>query len=162
MRKYFEDYEIGQVFQFKSPPLSKSDIIEFASQWDPQRIHIDEDAAKAVHGSIIASGYHTLLVSMRPVMAELMAKTEVIGAAGFNELRWIKPVRPGDALSTRVEVTNTKASRTKPDRGVVTFNFTTTNQNDEPVMTVEVPAMMQRRASDTTAQTTITEEANSE
>ena len=162
MRKYFEDYEIGQVFQFKSPPLSKSDIIEFASLWDPQRIHIDEDAAKAVHGSIIASGYQTLLISMRPVMAELMAKTEVIGAAGINELKWLKPVRPGDVLSTRVEVTNTKASRTKPDRGVVTFNFTTTNQLGDQVMTLQVPAMMQRRASDTTAQTTITEEANSE
>ena len=146
MKKRFEDYEIGQTFQFESPTISKSDITTFAHEWDPQLIHIDEAEAKLVHGSLIASGYQTLLVAMRPVMFELMAKTNVIGAAGINELKWLKPVRPGDMLSTSVEVTGKKASRSKPDRGIVFFNFKTTNQLGETVMTLEVPAMIERHA----------------
>jgi len=144
-RMRFEDYQIGQVFEFQSLPLSKSDITEFAHEWDPQLIHIDEAKATAIHGSLIASGYQTLLTAMRPVMAELMVKTDVIGAAGINRLKWLKPVRPGDILSTKVEVTDKKPSRSKPDRGIVMIDVTTKNQNGETVMTLEVPAMMQRR-----------------
>lgn len=145
-RKKFEDYEIGQVFNFESATISKSDITEFAHEWDPQLIHIDEAEATAVHGSLIASGYQTLLVTMRPVMAELMAKTDVIGAAGINELKWLIPVRPGDKLTMTARVTDLKPSRSKPDRGIVMFNFTANNQKGETVMTLEVPAMMQRRS----------------
>ena len=145
-RKRFEDYEIGQIFEYESPAISKSDIVAFAQEWDPQLIHIDEAEAVAVHGSLIASGYQTLLVAMRPVMSELMAVTDNIGAAGINDLKWLRPVRPGDILKTKVEVLSKKPSRSKPDRGIVEIGMHTINQKNETVMTLSVPVMMRRRS----------------
>lgn len=149
MRKRFEDYEVGQVFRFEASPISRSDITEFAHEWDPQAIHIDEDVAKEVHGSLIASGWQTLLMAMRPVMKEMMAISDVIGAAGVNDLKWIIPVRPDDQLLTRVEVTDKIPSNSKPDRGIVVIDVHVENQNAEAVMTLTAPVMMKRREPDT-------------
>ena len=86
--------------------MSKPEIMAFAAAWDPQPIHVDEDIAERFQGGIIASGYHTLLVALRPMLATVMAKSANIGGPGMEHIRWLHPVRPGERLQTKVTVAN--------------------------------------------------------
>lgn len=144
---YWEDFEPGQVIEIEgSTTLTKDEIMEFARQWDPQPFHIDEAAAeKSIYGGVIASGWHTGVVTMRLLVDGLLGKAASLGSPGLDETRWLKPVRPGDTLRARAVVRETRPSRSKPDRGTVKITWETYNQDGEKVMTMTGIQMFARR-----------------
>ncbi|ASM75349.1 bifunctional aldehyde dehydrogenase/enoyl-CoA hydratase (plasmid) [Pseudosulfitobacter pseudonitzschiae] len=146
--KYLEDFSVGQVFEFRSAPLTKQQIKEFAQEWDPQRLHTDEAYAEGIHGGLIASGFQTLLTVFKPIMQDLMVDVANIGGIGFDQLRWLRPVRPEEPLNIRIEVQSLVPSRSKPDRGVLIYTLEARNPAGELVMSVETPVMIQRRKED--------------
>ncbi len=144
---YFEDFEPGQVIEFDgSTTLSKDEIIAFAREWDPQPFHIDEAAAeKSIYGGVIASGWHTGAVTMRLIVDGVLGKAASLGSPGLDEMRWLKPVRPGDTIRARAVVHEVRPSRSKPDRGTVRVTWETYNQDGEKVMTMTGIQMFARR-----------------
>jgi len=144
---FFEDFSPGQSFTTGSRQLSEADIIEFASQWDKQFFHLDPEAAKAsIYGGLIASGFHTLVVAFDLVVRANIWNESSRGSPGMENLRWLIPVRPGDTLTVRAEVVETRPSRTRDDRGYVTWDHTTLNQHGEVVMTFRSTGISLRRA----------------
>lgn len=145
---YWEDFEPGQIIEIEgSTTLTKNEIMEFAREWDPQPFHIDEVAAeKSIYGGVIASGWHTGVVTMRLLVDGLLGKTASLGSPGLDEMRWLKPVRPGDTLRARAVVHETRPSRSKPDRGTVKVTWETYNQDGEKVMTMTAIQIFARRA----------------
>ena len=135
---YLEDFAVGGVFETEGESLSEAEILDFGLRYDPQPFHTDVEAAKAgPYGGLIASGVQTLAVAVRLLMrAEVFAPGASLGSPGMDELRWLKPVRPGDTLRLRGEVLETRPSKSKPDRGVMRFQMTVLNQMDEPVMSM--------------------------
>ncbi|MBC7139561.1 MAG: MaoC family dehydratase [Defluviimonas sp.] len=147
--KYLDDFAPGQVFHFRSAPMSAESIKAFAREWDPQRLHTDEDYATKIHGSLIASGFQTLLEIYKPIMSEMMVGIANIAGMGFDNLRWVKPVRPDEPLDIVVTVNSVTPSRSKPDRGVLHYTLTATNPKGEVVFTTENPIMIQRKRNGT-------------
>jgi len=143
--KYLEDFHAGQVFNFRSKPLSKEQIMGFAHEWDPQRLHTDEDYATGIHGGLIASGFQTMLVVFEPVMRELMVGVANIGGIGFDALRWLRPVFPDEALDIRIVVDSVTPSRSKPDRGVMKYTLEAFNPAGEKVFMTETAVMMRKK-----------------
>ena len=136
--RYLEDYEPGSVHEFGSVKVEEADIIEFAGRFDPQILHTSPQAAKnTIYGGLIASGWHTASLMMRMFVDHYLSSAASLGSPGVDELRWIKPVRPGDTLSLRVTVTETKRSRSKPDRGALFSFIEVTNQNHDVVMSMK-------------------------
>jgi acyl dehydratase len=136
--RYFEDYIAGAAYECGSIAVEKREILEFANRFDPQPLHTDEEAArKAVFGGIIASGWHTASLMMRLFVNHYLSRVASLSSPGVDELRWLKPVRPGDELFLRVTVMETTRSRSKPDRGVVRSFIEVRNQDDEIVMTMK-------------------------
>ncbi len=144
--RYFDDYSVGDVFEFGDYKVEKSELIAFAEAYDPQPFHIDENAAKETHfGGLITSGWHTCSMVMRLMVDHYVSEVAGLGSPGVDEIRWIVPVRPGDSLRVRVKVVETRASKSKPDRGIVRSEFEVFNQHDEIVMTMKSVGMMKRR-----------------
>ena len=132
--RFFEDYQIGSVHEFGSLIISQEEIISFARLFDPQVFHLDPESAKqTMYGGLIASGWHTSSLMMRLFVDHYLSHNASLGSPGVDELRWYKPVRPGDELSIRVTVTQARRSRSKPDRGVLHSFVEVLNQNDEVV-----------------------------
>ena len=147
MFQFFEDFRPGDLTDTGSVTVTKEEIIAFARQFDPQPFHIDEEAARrSPFGGLIASGWHTASLCMRLVVALLGPDSGSLGSPGVDELRWLKPVRLGDELSVRAEVLEANPSRSKPDRGLVKFRYTMSNQNGEEVMTMIALGLVLRRA----------------
>jgi acyl dehydratase len=144
---YLEDFVPGQVIESAPRTVTREEIVDFARQWDPQPIHVDEEAARrSPFGGLIASGWHTAALCMRMVVDTALGdETGNLGSPGVDELRWLKPVRPGDTLRVRIEVVEVKPSRSKPDRGLVRLRYTVRNQGDEDVMTMVAMGIMRRR-----------------
>jgi len=143
----FEDLEAGQRKTFGPRVLSKEEIIAFGRDWDPQPFHVDEAAAaRSPFGGLIASGWQTAALCMRLVVDGLLAQSTSMGSPGLDELKWLKPVRPGDALSVEVSILETTPSRSKPDRGSVKLSYACTNQHGETVMTMVARVLFLRRA----------------
>ena len=146
--QWFEDFEVGQRFVSQGVTLTESSIIDFATRYDPQRFHIDKEAAAQTRfGGIIASGFQTLALSFRMFFQLGVIRESGIGAPGVEELRWTAPVRPGDTLYTEVEVVELRPSKSKSDRGVVRLRYTARNHRGETVMTLIVPQIIARRPS---------------
>jgi len=145
---YLEDFAPGQVLESPPRTLTKEEIITFARQYDPQPFHTDEAAAKtSFYGGLIASGWQTVAIMMRLMWDAFLSTTASLGSPGCDEIRWLKPVRPGDTLRARFTITEVVPSRSKPDRGIVrTFNEIL-NQHGEVVMTVRGLGMFGRRPS---------------
>ena len=143
--KYLEYFHPGQVFSFKAAPVSKQEIVAFATKWDPQPLHLDEAHATRMHGGLIASGFQTMLLVFEPVMKELMVGVANIGGLGFDNLRWVRPLRPDEPLDVKIEVTSVRPSRSKPDRGVMTYSLTASNPAGEVAFSVEPAVMIKRR-----------------
>jgi len=143
--KYLDDFAPGQVFRFRSAPMSADAIKAFAREWDPQRLHTDEDYAISIHGSLIASGFQTLLEVFRPIMAEMMVDVANIGGMGFDNLRWLRPVRPDEPLDIEMTINSVTPSRSKPDRGVMHYTVKACNPDGEVVFSTDTPVMIQRR-----------------
>ena len=145
---YFEDFEAGQVFHGATRvEVDAPAIKEFASRFDPQPFHLDEAAAKdSIFGGLAASGWHTAAMTMRLLTeGEFRVAGGLIGL-GLQELRWPRPVRPGDTLRVQVEILATRESRSRPDQGLVTTRTTTLNQRDEPVQEFVNTLIVPRRA----------------
>lgn len=143
--KFLEDFVPGQTFEFRTAPVSASMMMEFARRWDPQAMHTDMDHAAEIHGGLIASGFQTLLLVFEPVTKDLMTGVANIGGLGFENLRWPRPLRPDQSLDVKIRVNSVRPSRSKPDRGVLHYTLTATNDAGETVLTTDVPVMIKRR-----------------
>ncbi|QYF96202.1 MaoC family dehydratase [Massilia sp. PAMC28688] len=143
---YFEDFAPGQVIDLGTRTVSEEEIIAFASQFDPQPFHVDQQAAAdSMFGGLVASGWHTCSMMMRMVVDGLMAASSSMGSPGVDKVRWLLPVRAGDTLAVSYETTAVKASASKPDRGVVWSRWSALNQRGELVCTIEGMGMFGRR-----------------
>ena len=126
--RYFEDFQPGQVHELGSRVVTRDEIVEFASQWDPQPFHVDEEAAaRSPYGGLIASGWHTACILMRLYVDALLADSSSQGSPGLDELRWLAPVRPDDELSVRLHVVEATPSSRRPDRGTVVMRWEVRN-----------------------------------
>lgn len=150
---YLEDFEVGQVFRTKPVRVDAADIVRFAAEYDPQPFHLDEDAAKrSVFNGLAASGWHTAALTMRLLVdSELRIAGGLIGL-GFEEMRWPRPVRPGDELRVESEVLEKRDSKSRPQQGLLKMRNSTLNQHDEPVQlsvgTLIVPRRQVARPAD--------------
>jgi acyl dehydratase len=144
--RYFDDFQVGERFSTRGITVTESAIIDFASRYDPQPFHIDIEAATASnYGGLIASGFQTLALGFRMVLETGIFRASSMGSPGFDELRWLKPVRPGDTLHTELEVMEKKPSSSKPDRGILRIAYRIKNQKDEEVLTFLSMHLLKRR-----------------
>ena len=144
--RYWEDIKEGEVVELGSRTMEKERMVAFAREFDPQPFHTDEKAAEAsIWGGLIASGWLTGSVLMRIFYDGYLKDTAGLGSPGIDELRWLKPVRPGDTLTVRLTVLETAASRSKPDRGIVRSLMEVVNQHGEIVMTTKGVNFVSRR-----------------
>jgi acyl dehydratase len=135
--RYFEDYVPGSTLDCGSFSMTESEIIAFAEQYDPQPFHVDPVAAKkGPYGGLIASGWHTTSMMMRHLVDHFVSPESGLGSPGVEEIRWPRPVRPGDTLRVRVTVQEARRSASKPDRGIVKSLAELINQDGDLVMKV--------------------------
>ena len=142
--RYFEDYIVGNVHEFGAIAVTEEDIVTFARKYDPQPFHTDP-AASAQFGGLIASGWQTAGLLMRLVVEHYLSRVASLASPGLDELRWTKPVRPGDMLHVRATVLETRPSASRPDRGLVRTLFEVINQHGDIVMSVKAMNMLKRR-----------------
>ena len=144
--KYFEDYEAGRVYKLGSVQVELAEVIEFATRYDPQYFHIDENRAQeSIYGGVIASGWHTASMMMRVFADNFLSDVSSMGSPGLDELRWYLPVRPGDTLFVSAIVLETRLSRSKPDRGVMRTRTEVHNQHHELVLSSTAVNFMRRK-----------------
>ena len=144
---YWEDFPVGKVRQFGGITLSAEEIIAFARQFDPQPFHLSEEGGRnSLFGGLCASGWHTCALAMRMVCDEYLLETASLGSPGLENIRWLKPVRPGDALRLRTVVLEARPLDSRPHVGLVRTRWEMLNQNNEEVMQMESYGMFQRRA----------------
>jgi acyl dehydratase len=144
--RYFEDFEAGQEYPVGPYAVTRAEIIAFAAEFDPQPFHLDEAAAAdSLLGGLSASGWHTCAIFMRMMCDGWLSGSASMGAPGVDTLKWLRPVRPGDVLSGRSVVVETRASKSRPDRGFVQFRHEVANHRGEPVLTLEHSHMLSRR-----------------
>jgi acyl dehydratase len=145
--QYWEDIEVGSKASFGRYEVTRKEVIEFASKYDPQPFHLsDEAAAQTYFGRLSASGWHTCAMMMRMVVENLEKNKQAgLGSPGIDELRWLKPVYPGDTLRIESEILEKKASESRPEMGSFKTKSTIFNQHDEPVMTVKSIGLIRRR-----------------
>jgi acyl dehydratase len=146
IKYYWEDFTPGRVFETAARSLSEADIVRFAREYDPQVYHTDAEAARnSPFGGLIASGWQTCGVTMRLMCDGYLLETSCVGSPGLEELRWLKPVRPGDALRLKTTVIESTPSAKQASRGTVLFLWETFNQNDEVVVSMRGRQMFLRR-----------------
>ena len=144
--KYFEDYEAGRVYKLGSVQVELAEVIEFATRYDPQYFHVDENRAKeSIYGGVIASGWHTASMMMRVFADNFLSDVSSMGSPGLDELHWYLPVRPGDTLFVSAIVLETRLSKSKPDRGVMRTRTEVHNQINELVLSSTAVNFMRRR-----------------
>jgi acyl dehydratase len=144
--RYFEEIAVGDEIESLGQTVTEASIIAFASQYDPQWFHLDVvAAAESPYGGLIASGLQTLAVGFRMFIdSGVLARTS-LGSPGFEDVRFLRPVRPGDTLHTIVRVNEAKASESKPDRGLVKVTFRVLNQSDDVVLTFNAAIFVKRK-----------------
>ena len=144
--RYFDDFAIGDRFTTRGVSLTESMIVDFALTYDPQPFHIDVEAARqSNYGGLIASGFHTLVLGFRMVLESGVFRAASMGSPGFDELRWVRPVRPGDTLHAEFEVIDKTPSRSKPDRGIARIAYRIKNQKGEDVLTFLAMQLLKRK-----------------
>lgn len=135
--RYFEDYAIGATYICGTFTMTEDEIIQFATQYDPQMMHIDRDlAAQGPFGEVIASGWHTIAKTMRLVVENFLPHNG-LAAPGVDEVRWLRPVRPGDTLTLHATIQDARRSRGKPDRGLLHILLELLNQHGEVVLSMK-------------------------
>ena len=144
--RYLEDFAAGQVYRSGTLAVTEAEILAFARAYDPQPFHLDDAAARqTLFGGLAASGWHTAAMTMRLIVeSEFRPAGGVIGG-GMEELRWPRPVRPGDVLRVESEVLEVKPSRSKPQQGMLRVRVTTLNQRDEAVQVIVPNLIVPRR-----------------
>ncbi len=147
MGRYFEDIEVGKVEEVGSYLMTREEIVAFASKYDPQPFHLDEDEAKdSMFGQLVASGFHTASAMMRMMVDNLMKDGGGLGSPGIDELRWIVPVKPGDVLHLRARVLEKRESKSKPGIGIMKNYVEVLNQKNEVVMTMKSTGFVRKRS----------------
>jgi len=132
--RYLEDFSVGQTFQSGRLQVDIERIKAFAAEFDPQPFHLDEEAARrSIFSGLAASGWHTAAITMRLLVESEFRPCGGIIGAGFDELRWPRPVRPGDELRVESEILEVRASKSRPSQGLIKVRTTTLNQDGEAV-----------------------------
>ena len=151
MPRYYEDVDVGESRSFGRRTVAQDEIIAFAERYDPQSMHLDSDAAAGtMYGGLIASGWHTASVTMRMLVDGYLDGLATLGGRGVDELRWIRPVRPGDTLSVETEVLDKETVR--PEWGTLYTEVVTRNADGDPVMSMVALVMVARRNGDANAE----------
>jgi len=144
--RYLEDYVEGAVHEFGHISVEEAEVIAFGRRFDPQPMHADPEAAKrSLFGGLIASGWHSASLMMRVFVDHYLSHVASLASPGVDELRWHKPVRPGDTLSLRITVLESRRSRSKPDRGILRSYIEALNQHSEVVMTMKALNLLRCR-----------------
>ena len=144
---YWEDLQPGQVLDLGSLTATREEIIAFASQFDPQPFHLDDEAAKAsVFGGLCASGWHTCSMAMRLMVTNFLQTAASLGSPGLENVKWMKPVFPGDTLRLQHRILESRPMRSRPDVGLVRTHWEMFNQNGEQVLHMEGWGMFRRRS----------------
>ena len=147
MIEWFDDLKLGMRFKGGEVAVTKEDIKRFATEFDPQPMHLDEEAAKrSLLKGLSGSGWHLCAIVMRMMFDGYIGRTASLGSPGVNEMRWLAPFRPGDDLTIDVDVTEARVSRSRPDTGIVTFKCRVRNAAGQVLAEMISPIMVQRRA----------------
>lgn len=148
--QYLEDMKVGTKASFGRYEVTREEVLEFAGKYDPQPFHLDDEAAAKTHfGRISASGWHTCAMTMAMLVENLKKNKQAgLGSPGLDELRWLKPVYPGDTLRVESEITEVTPSRSRPEMGSTKAKVTVFNQHDEPVMRLLSIGLVARRPVD--------------
>ncbi|MXO73827.1 acyl dehydratase [Altererythrobacter aerius] len=152
---YFEDIEVGRKARFGRYEVTREEVVEFAKKYDPQAFHLNDDAAAKTHfGRLSASGWHTCAMTMSMLVRNMEENRQAgLGSPGIDELRWIKPVYPGDTLRVESTVLEKRRSESRPEMGIFKSRLTVFNQNDEPVMSMVSNGLIQVRDPDAAIET---------
>ncbi len=136
--QYFEDIPIGQKQAFGSYQVTREEVLAFATKFDPQSFHLDDEAAAKTHfGRVSASGWHTCAMTMAMLVENMRGRKQAgLGSPGVDELRWLKPVFPGDTLRCETEVFEKRRSASRPEMGIFKSRAKVFNQHDEPVLSM--------------------------
>jgi acyl dehydratase len=146
IKTYWEDMTVGQTRDLGTVTPTAEEIIAFATQFDPQPFHLDEEAAKAsVFGALCASGWHTCAMAMRLMVNNFLCEASSLGSPGLENIKWLKPVFPGDTLRLKHTVIESRPMRKRPDVGLVRTKWDMVNQHGEPVLHMEGYGMFRRR-----------------
>jgi acyl dehydratase len=146
--RFFEDFAPGEVRELGSYAVTRDEIVAFARSYDPQPFHLEEEAgARSPFGGLVASGWHTAAMFMRLFVEGILLGSASLGSPGVEELRWLRPVRPGDVLTGRVRVLETRPSERNPGRGTVITESEALNQQGEVVMRMRARGFFARRES---------------
>ena len=143
---FWEDFATGSVAEYGPRLVTREETVAFARQFDPQPIHLDEEAARAsMLGGLSASGWQTCALAMRMIADGFVLNAASMGSPGVDEVRWHTPLRPGDTITLRATVLDTRPSRSRPEMGFVAFRFELLNQSGTVVMTMTSSIMLGRR-----------------
>lgn len=144
---YFEDVVIGQKQMFGNYSVTREEVLDFAQKYDPQTFHLSDEAAAKTHfGKISASGWHSCAMTMRMLVDNMHAHPQAgLGSPGVDEIRWLKPVYPGDTLRCESIMVSKRRSKSRPEMGSMQGNLTVYNQNDEKVMTMKTIGLIRVR-----------------
>ena len=153
--RYLEDFAVGQTFESGRLRISREQIKAFATEFDPQPFHLNEEAAqRTIFQGLAASGWHTAALTMRLLVESELKPAGGLVGAGFDEFRWPRPVRPGDELHIECEVLEVRPSKSRPTQGIIKVRTITLNQNDEPVQIQVVNIVVPLRQSGQLERTT--------
>lgn len=152
VRWYWEDFEVGNVREFGAMPVTREAVLAFAAQFDPQPFHLDDAAAEAgLFGRLAASGWHTCAMAMRMMCDGYLLESSGLGSPGLDNIRWLKPVFPGDTLSLRLTTLETRPMASRPKVGLVQSKWEVLNQHREAVLTMQGWGLFGRRNPETAA-----------
>ncbi len=145
--QYYEDLIVGKVTSYGRYEVTREEVIDFAKKYDPQAFHLDDDAAAATHfGRLSASGWHTASMTMAMTVANMQNNRQAgLGSPGIDELRWVKPVYPGDTLRCENTLLEKRRSKTRPEMGILRGETRVYNQHDELVMSFKALGMIATR-----------------
>lgn len=143
---WFEDFKPGSVAEYGPHVITREEIMSFAAEYDPQPMHLDEDEARrSMLGGLAASGWHTCALTMRMIADGFVLNSGSMGSNAVEDLRWLAPVRPGDSLTVRATVLDTRVSRSRPDMGIISMLFEVFVGGERKVMTMTSPLLMALR-----------------
>lgn len=145
-QRWFDDFAVGERFEFGAYTVGEQEIVDFARRYDPQPFHLDVNAAaESPYGGLIASGFQSIALCFRLFIQSGIFKESSIGSPGLDEVRWLAPVRPGDTLHSEVEVLEVRPSTSKPDRGIARLRYAAVNQRGETVLSFIGNNLLKRR-----------------
>lgn len=147
-RWWYEDFPEGSVREFGGVTVTREDILAFARQYDPQPFHLDEEAARrSAFGGLVASGWQTCALVTRMACDAFLLDAATAGSPGIENVRWVRPVRPGDTLRVRMLTLEARPMKSRPQLGILLMRYEVLNQRDETVLTMDGNTMMFRRSS---------------